>query len=145
IAVGSDDLTAHDDDSTYRPNQGNARRGSRERSLHRLLDGLSAVNAGDFSVRLASNGEPLMAEIIDVFNNVTQKQGRFVEELGRVSTSVGREGKMRDRVAMTGVGGQWVIGVDSVNSLITDLVQPTSEVSRVIKAVAEGDLSQKVE
>ena len=32
-----------------------------------------------------------------------------------------------------------------MNSLITDLVQPTSEVSRVIKAVAEGDLSQKVE
>src|SRR5947199_245035 len=35
--------------------------------------------------------------------------------------------------------------VDSVNGLITGLVQPTSEVSHVIKAVAEGDLSQKVE
>src|SRR5438105_6682139 len=35
--------------------------------------------------------------------------------------------------------------MDSNNGLITDLVQPTSEVARVIKAVAEGDLSQKVE
>ena len=86
-----------------------------------------------------------MAEIIDAFNNVTQKSSRLVEEIGRVSTSVGREGKMRDRVSMAGIGGQWVAAMDSVNSLITDLVQPTSEVSRVIKAVAEGDLSQKVE
>ncbi|HEX4681245.1 MAG TPA: HAMP domain-containing protein [Gemmatimonadaceae bacterium] len=121
------------------------RRASRERSLHRLLAGLRAVNAGDFSVRLAPNGDPLLAEIIDVFNNVVQKQARFVDELGRVSTSVGREGKMRDRVSMAGVGGQWMLAAESVNSLITDLVQPTSEVSRVIKAVAEGDLSQKVE
>ena len=103
------------------------------------------MNAGDFSVQLTPNGDPLMADIIDVFNSVAQKQARLVDELSRVSASVGREGKMRDRVAMAGVGGQWATAVDSVNSLITDLVQPTSEVSRVIKAVAEGDLSQKVE
>ncbi|HXD47762.1 MAG TPA: HAMP domain-containing protein, partial [Gemmatimonadaceae bacterium] len=121
------------------------RRASRERSLHRLLAGLRAVNAGDFSVQLAANGDPLLADIIDVFNSVVQKQSRLAEEIGRVSTSVGREGKMRDRVQLAGVGGQWVTSVDAVNSLITDLVQPTSEVSRVIKAVAEGDLSQKVE
>ncbi len=142
IAVASDNVIGSDDESPYAPN---ARRGARDRSLHRLLAGLRAVNAGDFSVRLASNGDPLMAEIIDVFNNVTVKQGRLIEELTRVSTSVGREGKMRDRVSIAGVGGQWTGAIDSVNSLITDLVQPTSEVSRVIKAVAEGDLSQKVE
>jgi len=121
------------------------RRASRERSLNRLLAGLRAVNAGDFSVRLTPNGDPLMADIIDVFNSVTQKQARLVDELSRVSGSVGREGKMQDRVSMSGAGGQWVTAVDSVNSLITDLAQPTTEVSRVIKAVAEGDLSQKVE
>jgi len=114
-------------------------------SLSELLAGLRAVNAGDFSVRLMPDGDPLIAEIIEEFNVVAQKQARFVEELSRVSTSVGREGKMRDRVAMAGLGGQWTTAVDSVNSLISDLVQPTSEVSRVIKAVAEGDLSQKVE
>jgi len=118
---------------------------ARERSLHRLLMGLRAINAGDFSVQLGANSDPLMSEIIAVFNSVAQKQARLVDEISRVSGSVGREGKMRDRVAMAGVGGQWVTAIDSVNSLITDLVQPTSEVSRVIKAVAEGDLSQKVE
>ena len=142
---------AHESDAGPRNRGGNGtdnssqRRGSRERSLHRLLAGLRAVNAGDFTVRITANGDPLMADIIDVFNSVTQKQSRLVEEIARVSTSVGREGKMRDRVAMASAGGQWSQAVDSVNSLISDLVQPTSEVSRVIKAVAEGDLSQKVE
>jgi methyl-accepting chemotaxis protein len=120
------------------------RRASRERSLHRLLAGLRAVNAGDFSVRLTPNGDPLLAEIIDVFNSVTQKQAHLVDELSRVSVSVGREGKMQDRVSMAGVGGQWMTSIDSVNSLITDLAQPTTEVSRVIKAVAEGDLTRKI-
>ncbi|HEY4219159.1 MAG TPA: HAMP domain-containing protein [Gemmatimonadaceae bacterium] len=143
---GSDVIVADAAEADEQVAEGStARRGSRDRSLHRLLAGLRAVNAGDFSVRLTANGDPLIAEIIDVFNTVTHKQARLVEEIGRVGTSVGREGKMRDRVAMAGVGGQWVTAVDSVNSLITDLVQPTSEVSRVIKAVAEGDLSQKVE
>src|SRR5256885_17225667 len=63
----------------------------------------------------------------------------------RVATSVGREGKMRDRASIGPASGQWSVAVDALNSLITDLVQPTSEVARVIKAVAEGDLSQKVE
>jgi HAMP domain-containing protein/signal transduction histidine kinase/DNA-binding response OmpR family regulator len=121
------------------------RRMSRERSLNRLLAGLRAVNAGDFSVQLRANGDPLMADIIEAFNSVVSKQSRMVEEISRVSTSVGREGKMRDRATMSGAGGQWNSGVEAVNSLITDLVQPTSEVSRVIKAVAGGDLSQKVE
>jgi HAMP domain-containing protein/CheY-like chemotaxis protein/signal transduction histidine kinase len=124
---------------------GRDRRASRERSLHRLLAGLRAVNAGDFSVELTPNGDPLMAEIIDVFNGVVQKQARLTDEIARVSTSVGREGKMSDRLGVSGMAGQWVTTVDAVNSLISDLVQPTSEVSRVIQAVAEGDLSQKVE
>ena len=121
------------------------RRVSRERSLNRLLAGLRAVNAGDFTVQLAANGDPLMADIIEAFNSVTRKQASLVDELSRVSVSVGREGKMRDRVTMAGAAGQWRTAVESVNGLITGLVQPTSEVSRVIKAVAEGDLSQKVE
>ena len=103
---------------------GRDRRASRERSLHRLLAGLRAVNAGDFSVELTPNGDPLMAEIIDVFNGVVQKQARLTDEIARVSTSVGREGKMSDRLGVSGMAGQWVTTVHAVNSLISD---PTTE------------------
>ncbi|HEY6828638.1 MAG TPA: HAMP domain-containing protein [Gemmatimonadaceae bacterium] len=103
------------------------------------------MNAGDFSIELTPNGDPLMAEIIDVFNNVVQKQSRLADEITRVSNLVGREGKMSERISVAGVSGQWMTTVDAINNLITDLAQPTTEVSRVIQAVAEGDLSQKVE
>src|SRR5207244_1323566 len=43
-----------------------------------------------------------------------------------------------------GLTGGWAGRVQSVNSLIEDLVHPTSETARVIGAVAEGDLSQSM-
>jgi HAMP domain-containing protein/CheY-like chemotaxis protein/signal transduction histidine kinase len=121
------------------------RRSSREHALTQLLAGLHAMDAGDFSVRLAANGDPLMAELIVAYNSVAERHNRLTDEIVRVAGSVGREGKMRDRASIGPASGEWSVAIDSVNSLITDLVQPTSEVARVIKAVAEGDLSQKVE
>jgi HAMP domain-containing protein/CheY-like chemotaxis protein/signal transduction histidine kinase len=121
------------------------RRASRDRSLQRLLAGMRSMNSGDFSVRLTPNGDPLMAEIIEAFNQLADKRSSFTDELVRVSSSVGREGNMRDRFNMGVVGGAWATSVDAINGLIQDLGQPTHEVSRVIQAVAEGDLSQKVE
>ena len=104
----------------------------RERGLRRLLAGLHAMDAGDFSTRLDPVGDPLMAEVAEVFNSVTTKQGRLADELNRVALSVGREGKMRDRATIGPAGGLWAGSVDALNSLITDLVQPTSEVARVM-------------
>ncbi|TMC59622.1 MAG: chemotaxis protein, partial [Chloroflexi bacterium] len=63
-------------------------------------------------------------------------------EFERVSLAVGKEGRIAQRAALTGAGGSWAASVSSVNALIGDLVQPTSEVARVIGAVAKGDLSQ---
>jgi signal transduction histidine kinase/DNA-binding response OmpR family regulator/HAMP domain-containing protein len=40
--------------------------------------------------------------------------------------------------------GTWAVSIDAVNTLIGDLVQPMSEVARVIGAVAKGDLSQNM-
>jgi len=125
--------------------RGPERRTSRDRALTRLLAGLRAMDSGDFSVRLEPNGDPLMAELILAYNSVAQRHNRLTNEMARIAGTVGREGKMRDRASIGPASGQWSVAVDSINGLITDLVQPTSEVARVIKAVAEGDLSQKVE
>src|SRR6202051_3104089 len=51
---------------------------------------------------------------------------------------------MTERATLSGANGAWATSIDSVNSLIDDLVRPTTEVARVIVAVAEGDLSQKM-
>src|SRR6185503_17818099 len=56
--------------------------------------------------------------------------------------SVGKEGKIAQRASIGSASGGWAACIDSVNSLIGDLVQPSTEVARVIGAVAKGDLSQ---
>ena len=106
--------------------------GRRERAIRRLLAGLRALDAGDFGIRIDASDDRLMGEVADVFNSVATKQQRLAEELDRVALSVGREGKMRDRATIGPASGLWAGSVDALNSLITDLVQPTSEVARVI-------------
>ena len=57
---------------------------------------------------------------------------------------VGEEGRLEQRVAGRSLQGDWRVTAESVNSLITNLTQPTTEVSRVLTAVASGDLSEKI-
>src|SRR5439155_21370594 len=55
-----------------------------------------------------------------------------------------KEGKISERADIGSISGSWATSVESVNSLIGDLVKPTAEVTRVIGAVAKGDLSQSM-
>jgi CheY-like chemotaxis protein/HAMP domain-containing protein/signal transduction histidine kinase len=120
-------------------------RGNRDRDLRRLLKGLRELEAGDFGVRLRANGDALMAEIFETFNEISERNQRLCEEIRRVAQVVGREGRMDERASIGPVSNGWAESLNAVNELVGDLVQPTTEVARVIQAVAEGDLSQKVE
>src|SRR5438046_6918634 len=67
---------------------------------------------------------------------------RLVRELERLARLVGKEGKISHRVPMGDFTGLWAASIESVNTLVGDLVHPTSEMARVIGAVAKGDLTQ---
>ena len=115
------------------------------RDLRRLLLALRTMRGGDFSVRLPDvYGDPLMEEIADTFNDIAHLNQRVSEEIGRVSTTVGRQGQMTDRASIGPVGGGWSNKINAVNQLISDLITPTTEVARVLSAVARGDLGQKM-
>src|SRR5207245_1540042 len=60
----------------------------------------------------------------------------------RLATVVGKEGRIDQRASLAHFTGTWAASLDSVNALIGDLVHPTSEMARVIGAVAKGDLTQ---
>jgi signal transduction histidine kinase/HAMP domain-containing protein/CheY-like chemotaxis protein len=105
---------------------------------------LRAVRSGDFSARLNARRGGLLAEIATEFNELAATNQRMSNELVRVGRIIGRDGRMTERAALTGASGAWATSIDSVNSLIDDLVRPTTEVARVLVAVAEGDLSQKM-
>jgi methyl-accepting chemotaxis protein len=109
-----------------------------------LLTALLALKKGDFTTRLPMELAGMDGKIADAFNEVVELNQRMAEELARLSRMVGKEGKISQRAEMGDVTGSWKASVDSVNALISDLVYPVSETSRVIGAVAKGDLSQKV-
>src|SRR4051795_11152946 len=108
-----------------------------------LLHVLIAFKKGDFSVRLPSDLEGIDGKIADAFNEAIELNERMAGELERLSRVGGKEGKLSSRANIGGeVTGAWKDSVNSVNVLISDLVYPISETSRVIGAVAKGDLSQ---
>src|SRR5207248_321915 len=78
----------------------------------------------------------------DAFNDVIERNERLADELERMRRVVGKEGKLTQRATLGDVSGSWAEAIDSANTLIDDLVHPTSETARVIGAVAQGDLSQ---
>ncbi len=109
-----------------------------------VLSALIAFKKGDFSVRLPVNQVGLAGKIVDALNDIFELNENMCRELNRVSTFVGKEGKIEQRASLTGSAGSWDSCLGSVNSLISDLVQPSTEIARIIRAVAQGDLSQKM-
>src|SRR5205814_1001295 len=107
-----------------------------------LLAALKAFKRGDFSARLPDDWTGVAGKIADTFNDVIATNHRMTRELERIGRVVGKEGRISQRASLGDVSASWADAIGSVNDLIGDLVQPTSEMARVIGAVAKGDLSQ---
>jgi HAMP domain-containing protein len=109
--------------------------------LQELADVLHQVRRGRFDVRLPRRaGSP--GELVDQVNDLVALLERRNRDILRISRTVGREGRMSERLNEEAYDGAWAHGVQAVNALIDDLAAPTAEIARVIEAVAEGDLSQ---
>ncbi|HEV2800911.1 MAG TPA: HAMP domain-containing protein [Pyrinomonadaceae bacterium] len=109
-----------------------------------LLKTLMAFKKGDFSQRLPTEWTGEAGKIADTLNDIMEMNEQTVRELERVSRVVGRDGKITQRASLPAARGSWIEVVDSVNMLIDDMARPTNEITRVIGAVANGDLSQRM-
>lgn len=114
-------------------------------ALNRLLAALVSMRDGNFRKRLTVSGDGVMSEIAAVFNEVADRNLHLTGELARVRRMVGREGKLTERLETGACEGSWAAAIDNSNALVDDLVRPVSEVGRVLSAVAEGDLSPRME
>ena len=119
--------------------------GLTEHGLNELLNALQAMRVGDFTVRMAGDRVGLIGKIGDTFNDIVATNQRMAQQLERVGQVVGREGRTRQRVRLGLSDGAWGEMESSVNSLIDDLLWPTTEVTRAVAAVAQGDLLQTVQ
>jgi HAMP domain-containing protein/signal transduction histidine kinase/ActR/RegA family two-component response regulator len=107
-----------------------------------LLSALMAFKRGDFSARLPEDWTGVPGKIADTFNTVIETNERMSRELERIVHAVGKEGRITERASLNNVSESWVDAIGCINVLIEDLLRPTSEMARVIGAVAKGDLSQ---
>jgi HAMP domain-containing protein/CheY-like chemotaxis protein/signal transduction histidine kinase len=124
---------------------GHARAGDRPLDLAALLDALQSMRVGDFSVRLPGDLVGLAGKIADTFNEIVAANERMARQLEQVGQVVGRDGKTQRRVRFGMSIGAWGDMETSINTLIDDLLWPTTAVTRAIAAVARGDLLQTVQ
>src|SRR6195952_2079200 len=115
------------------------------RNSRLLLTALVAFRDGDFSVRLPADWTGMDARIAEAFNQAIGQKDRISKEVTRLSATVGKEGRLKQRMSLPGAIGGWAAEADSMNTLIDDLVRPTTEIARTIGAVAKGDLGQSME
>ncbi|MEY2800727.1 MAG: hypothetical protein RL513_311 [Pseudomonadota bacterium] len=109
-----------------------------------LLQALLRLHEGACDAHLPPHWDGLWGCIAGAFNAVVEQHLRLSRELARLAQVVGREGRLKERVHLPDASGFWAESAQAVNALIAALVHPTSDVARVIGAVARGDLSKSM-
>ncbi|MEU0786285.1 HAMP domain-containing protein [Streptomyces sp. NPDC006173] len=105
---------------------------------------MTAARDGDFS-KVPETAHGLVAELSTMFNQIMDRSSHFNSEVQRVRRELIRYGRLDERLAASPGGGKWTTRVDDVNQLLDALVAPAANATRVLDAVAGGDLTQRVD
>ena len=130
--------------SSLRTTNGSQLKSVYDTELRQLLGVLTAFKRGNFSVRLPEDWTGLVGKVADTFNEVIETNERMSREFERIWRVVGKEGRISQRISLGAVSEGWADSIGYINTLIGDLVHLINEMSRVIGAVAKGDLSEKM-
>ncbi|MFC3828830.1 MULTISPECIES: HAMP domain-containing protein [Niastella] len=109
-----------------------------------LLHVLTQVKNGNFSVRMPIDQVGLTGKICDTLNEIISLNEKMMMEFTRGGNTIGKQGKLNQRIELPNARGAWRTGVESLNILISDLVHPTIEIADVISSVAKGNLSKEM-
>src|SRR6478609_3643380 len=113
-------------------------------SAQQLLRVLTEVKNGNFRVRMPIDAIGLDGKIFDTLNEIIALNEKMMLEFTRAGNTIGKQGKLTQRITIPSAQGSWSDGVNSLNVLISDLVHPTIEIANVISSVAKGNLSQEM-
>jgi HAMP domain-containing protein/signal transduction histidine kinase/CheY-like chemotaxis protein len=109
-----------------------------------LLKVLREVRDGNFTVRMPIDEVGLAGKIFDTVNDIISLNEQMMAAFMRAGVTIGKHGKLTQRIELPSSKGSWGEGVNSLNSLISDLVHPTIEIAHVISSVAKGNLSEEM-
>nr|WP_262058219.1 HAMP domain-containing protein [Streptomyces sp. STR69] len=116
----------------------------RTSDLRPLLAVMTAARDGDFT-KAPETGHGMVAELTAAFNQIMDRSTHFNSETQRVKRELIRHGRLDERLSASPGQGGWTSRVNDVNQLLDALVAPAANATRVLDAVAGGDLTQRVD
>ncbi|MFF4087601.1 HAMP domain-containing protein, partial [Streptomyces nigra] len=105
----------------------------------------TAVANGDLSKKITVDARGEILELKDTVNTMVQQLRAFADEVTRVAREVGTDGRLGGRAQVLGVSGVWKDLTDNVNSMADNLTSQVRNIAQVTTAVANGDLSKKID
>lgn len=105
----------------------------------------TAVAHGDLSKKIESRAKGEIFELQQTINTMVDQLRTFATEVTRVARDVGTEGVLGGQAQIDGVQGMWSELTLNVNAMANNLTTQVRDIATVTKAVAKGDLTQKVQ
>jgi hypothetical protein len=105
----------------------------------------TAVAEGDLSQKITVDAQGEVLQLKLTFNTMVGQLSAFADEVTRVAREVGTEGRLGGQAHVRGVSGIWKDLTENVNSMANNLTAQVRNVAQVTTAVAQGDLSKKID
>src|SRR6516225_2929581 len=105
----------------------------------------TAVARGDLSQTITVEAKGEVAALAESINSMVDTLGAFAGEVTRVAREVGTEGMLGGQATVPNVAGTWKDLTDNVNSMANNLTSQVRNIAQVTTAVAQGDLSKKID
>ncbi|HEV3239073.1 MAG TPA: HAMP domain-containing protein [Casimicrobiaceae bacterium] len=112
--------------------------------VRNIADVTKAVASGDLSKKITVDVKGEILELKNTVNTMVDQLSSFASEVTRVAREVGTEGMLGGQADVRGVAGTWKDLTDSVNFMAGNLTSQVRGIARVVTAVANGDLQQKL-
>ncbi|MBI2770711.1 MAG: response regulator, partial [Burkholderiales bacterium] len=112
--------------------------------VRNIADVTKAVAAGDLSKKITVDVKGEILELKNTINTMVDQLRSFASEVTRVAREVGTEGKLGGQADVQGVAGTWKDLTDNVNFMAGNLTSQVRGIAKVVTAVANGDLDQKL-
>src|SRR5438093_8542492 len=104
----------------------------------------TAIANGDLTQKITVDVRGEILQIKDVINRMVDQLNAFAAEVTRVAKEVGTDGKLGSQAEVRGVAGTWKDLTDNVNVMATNLTEQVRGIVKVVTAVANGELTQKL-
>src|SRR5215470_12276077 len=105
----------------------------------------TAVAKGDLSQKITVDVKGEMVQLKETINTMVDELSAFADEVTRVAREVGTEGRLGGQARVPHVAGTWKDLTDNVNSMANNLTSQVRNIAQVTTAVAQGDLSKKID